>query len=132
MRREQGRIQRERLEITRQEEKRAAQSLKATSGVIISKQDLENFDAGTILKVRPEQLDKGKLEKTQRIKALEKRLDHVDRAVRHHEIPKLQEQQRKMMNRKQKAWKRNWFHHRRRTQRLRLESAAPVCRWLGI
>ncbi|ORY00263.1 hypothetical protein K493DRAFT_278898 [Basidiobolus meristosporus CBS 931.73] len=96
--REIERVRREHEAIQREEARKLAESLKAKSGLNVNVDDIENLDTNKLMAMQVEQLEKEKNETQNRLKAIAKRMDHLERAFRKEEIPLLEqdyERQRK-------------------------------------
>ncbi|KAF9436159.1 eukaryotic translation initiation factor 3 subunit A [Entomortierella beljakovae] len=87
--REEERARSEQEAIRKNEALKLAQDLKNKAGVEISEEDLENLDKDRLLILQIQQLEKEKSEMATRTKAIGKRLDHVERAMRLEERPLL-------------------------------------------
>ncbi|CAI2165462.1 9262_t:CDS:2 [Funneliformis geosporum] len=96
-RREVERKKREIEAIQREEARKLAESLKAKN-FKVQPEDLENLDTDSLVQLQVAQLEKEKRELNERLRAIAKRMDHIERAFRKEEIPLLEkdyERQRK-------------------------------------
>lgn len=87
--REEDRIRAEQDAIRKTESLKLAESLKNKAGVELNDEDLENLDKDKLVAIQIKQLEKEKSEMATRTKAIGKRLDHVERAMRLEERPLL-------------------------------------------
>ncbi|KAF9573880.1 eukaryotic translation initiation factor 3 subunit A [Mortierella alpina] len=87
--REEDRIRAEQEAIRKNESLKLAESLKNKAGVELNDEDLENLDKDKLVAIQIKQLEKEKSEMASRTKAIGKRLDHVERAMRLEERPLL-------------------------------------------
>ncbi|KAG0037533.1 eukaryotic translation initiation factor 3 subunit A [Podila clonocystis] len=87
--REEDRIRAEQEAIRKTESLKLAESLKNKAGVELNDEDLENLDKDKLVAIQIKQLEKEKSEMATRTKAIGKRLDHVERAMRLEERPLL-------------------------------------------
>ncbi|KAF9179162.1 eukaryotic translation initiation factor 3 subunit A [Haplosporangium sp. Z 767] len=87
--REEDRIRAEQEAIRKNESLKLAESLKNKAGVELNDEDLENLDKDKLVAIQIKQLEKEKSEMAARTKAIGKRLDHVERAMRLEERPLL-------------------------------------------
>ncbi|ORZ38732.1 hypothetical protein BCR44DRAFT_1427697 [Catenaria anguillulae PL171] len=87
--REVERLEREREEMKRQEARKIAEALKAKSGMTIADEDLDKLDPQAIFALQAEQIRKERELLEGKMKALVKRADHFERAMRKEEIPLL-------------------------------------------
>ncbi|KAF9963401.1 eukaryotic translation initiation factor 3 subunit A [Modicella reniformis] len=87
--REEDRIRAEQEAIRKNEALKLAESLKNKAGVELNDEDLETLDKDKLVAIQIKQLEKEKGEMTARTRAIGKRLDHVERALRLEERPLL-------------------------------------------
>ncbi|KAK3844448.1 MAG: eukaryotic translation initiation factor 3 subunit A [Linnemannia gamsii] len=87
--REEDRIRAEQEAIRKTESLKLAESLKNKVGVELNDEDLDNLDKDKLVAIQIKQLEKEKSEMATRTKAIGKRLDHVERAMRLEERPLL-------------------------------------------
>ncbi|KAF8980114.1 eukaryotic translation initiation factor 3 subunit A [Entomortierella lignicola] len=87
--REEERMRSENEAIRKNEALKLAQDLKNKAGVDLSEEDLQNLDKDKLVAIQIQQLEKEKSEMASRTKAIGKRLDHVERAMRLEERPLL-------------------------------------------
>ncbi|KAG9066688.1 eukaryotic translation initiation factor 3 subunit A [Linnemannia hyalina] len=87
--REEDRIRAEQDAIRKTESLKLAESLKNKVGVELNDEDLDNLDKDKLVAIQIKQLEKEKSEMATRTKAIGKRLDHVERAMRLEERPLL-------------------------------------------
>ncbi|KAG0269874.1 eukaryotic translation initiation factor 3 subunit A [Actinomortierella ambigua] len=87
--REEERIRNEQEQIRKNEQLKLAESLKNKAGVELNDEDLENLDKDKLVAIQIKQLEKEKAEMTSRTRAIGKRLDHLERAMRLEERPLL-------------------------------------------
>lgn len=87
--REEERIRAEQEAIRKTEALKLAESLKNKAGVELNDEDLENLDKDKLVAIQIKQLEKEKGELATRTRAIGKRLDHVERAMRQEERPLL-------------------------------------------
>ncbi|KAF9088491.1 eukaryotic translation initiation factor 3 subunit A [Mortierella sp. AD031] len=87
--REEDRIRAEQEAIRKNESLKLAESLKNKVGVELNDEDLDNLDKDKLVAIQIKQLEKEKSEMATRTKAIGKRLDHVERAMRLEERPLL-------------------------------------------
>ncbi|CAG8551320.1 13494_t:CDS:2 [Acaulospora morrowiae] len=113
--REKEKRKRELEAIQKDEARKFAESLKAKN-FKVQLEDLENLDTDRLVQLQVEQLEKEKRELNERLRAISKRMDHLERAYRKEEIPLLE----KDYERQRKADKA--YHEAAR--KLQLETAA--------
>ncbi|KAG0230030.1 eukaryotic translation initiation factor 3 subunit A [Actinomortierella wolfii] len=87
--REEERIRQEQEQIRKNEQLKLAESLKNKAGVELKDEDLENLDKDKLVAIQIQQLEKEKAEMAARTRAIGKRLDHMERAMRLEERPLL-------------------------------------------
>ncbi|CAG8452010.1 5280_t:CDS:2 [Funneliformis mosseae] len=114
--RELERKKREIEAIQREESRKLAESLKAKN-FKVQPEDLENLDPDSLVQLQVAQLEKEKRELNERLRAIAKRMDHIERAFRKEEIPLLE----KDYERQRKADKA--YHEAARKLQLELASA---------
>lgn len=78
-------IERVRLE----DAKKLAESLKQKSGLKVDLDNVENLDSAKLVQLQVEQIEKEKRDLNTKLTATNKRIDHVERALRREEIPLL-------------------------------------------
>ncbi|RUS28724.1 hypothetical protein BC938DRAFT_481529 [Jimgerdemannia flammicorona] len=97
--REIDRIRKANEDIQRQEAEKLVEHLKKNKIALqMNPAELANADTQTLVKLQVEQIEKEKKELNDRLKAIAKRMDHIERAFRQEEIPLLEkdyERQRK-------------------------------------
>ncbi|KAI8999952.1 hypothetical protein BC832DRAFT_571548 [Gaertneriomyces semiglobifer] len=90
--REEDRLQQQRLEIQKQEAAKLAAKLAEDlkdKNLKVKQEELETLDTDKLMQLQVEQLEKEKREIQNKLKAIGKRYDHLERAYRKEEIPLL-------------------------------------------
>jgi translation initiation factor 3 subunit A len=88
--RELERLRREQEEIRKNEARKIAEALKAKSGVKIADEDLDEMDTAAIFALQADQSKKEKEALDNKMSAVIKRMDYMERAIRKEEIPLLE------------------------------------------
>lgn len=89
--RETKKLQDEADKIRATEAAKVAMALAAQAGLNVDIKNLKGVDTNTIIQMGVEQIEKEKKELAAKLKTVNKRLDHTERALRREEIPLLQE-----------------------------------------
>ncbi|KAI9020724.1 hypothetical protein CLU79DRAFT_755207 [Phycomyces nitens] len=88
-RREDERLQRVKEEIQRDQAKRIAEEISLKTGLELKPEEIEGSDVKTLLDLKVSRLQTEQREMNDRLKSINKRLDHTERAFRKEEIPLL-------------------------------------------
>mgnify|MGYP000011642713 FL=1 len=72
-----------------EEARKMAQSLKERGGLKLSEEEFASLDTEKLVKLQVEQIEKEKKDLNERLRTIQRRMDHIERAYRHEERPLL-------------------------------------------
>lgn len=107
--REMERLKMEHESIQRDEAKKLAASLIAKGAIAVKEEELSSLNTSALIEIQVEQLEKARTEMQTKLKAVDKRMDHSERAFRIEELTLLKQDYEEQ----KKADKASWEERRR-------------------